>query len=144
MIRNKWWAKILRFIGVVLMGLTAAFTILSGVGTTCIALAAEIYGDKWAPLVPFKWLCILFVIVTVTIGVMGVRAVVMLIKGRPNAYRFTLIALGWGFLVGFIHMLVSRSLRGNSMPVDSVVYMTVLTLVVFLIYRIPTIWHGVD
>ncbi len=144
MIRNKGWAKFLRFIGVVLMGLTVAFTILSRVGTTCIALAAEIYGDKWAPLVPFKWLYILFVIATVTTGVMGVRAVVMLIKGRPNAYRFTLIALGLGILVDFIHMLVSRSLRGSSMPVDPVVYTTVLTLVVFLIYRIPTIWQGVD
>ncbi len=144
MTRNKWWAKVLRFIGVVLMGLTAAFTILSGAGTTCIALAAETYGDKWAALVPFKWLYILFVIATVTVGVMGVRAVVMLVRGRPNAYRFTLIVLVLGILVGVIHMLVSRSLRGSSMPVDPVVYTTVLTLIVFLIYRIPAIWQGVD
>ncbi len=144
MTRNKWWAKLLRFIGIVLVGLTAAFTILSGAGTTCIALAAETYGEKWADLVPFKWLYILFVIATVTIGVMGVRAVVMLVKGRPNAYRFTLITLVLGIVVGVIHMLVSRNLRGSSMPVDPVVYTTVLTLIVLLIYRIPAIWQAVD
>ena len=35
-------------------------------------------------------------------------------------------------------------LRGSSMPVDAVVYMTVLTLVFFLLIRIPPIWTGVD
>jgi hypothetical protein len=35
-------------------------------------------------------------------------------------------------------------LRGNSMPVDVVVYTTVLTLAVFLLFKIPFIWQGVD
>jgi len=35
-------------------------------------------------------------------------------------------------------------LRGKSMPVDAVVYTTILTLVVFLIFRIPGIWRGVN
>jgi predicted phage tail protein len=30
------------------------------------------------------------------------------------------------------------------MPVDAVVYITVLTLVIFLLFRIPSIWSGVD
>jgi hypothetical protein len=30
------------------------------------------------------------------------------------------------------------------MPVDGVVYTTVITLIVFLIFRIPRIWQGVD
>ena len=30
------------------------------------------------------------------------------------------------------------------MPVDGIVYITVLTLVIFLIFRIPAIWSGVD
>jgi hypothetical protein len=45
--------------------------------------------------------------------------------------------------VGIIHMLVSRALRGSSMPVDGVVYTTVLTLIVFLLFRIPRIWQAV-
>jgi len=49
-----------------------------------------------------------------------------------------------GLVVGVIHILTSRALRGSSMPVDAVVYITVLTLVIFLIFRIPAIWAGVD
>ena len=144
MSRNSSIAKLLRIVGIVLMGITAAFTLMGGAGTTCVALAAEKFGEKMAPIAPYKWLYILFVLVTVAIGVMGVRSVVLLIKGRANAYRYTLIALVLGILVGVIHMAVSRSLRGSSMPVDGVVYITVLTLLVFLLFRIPFIWQGVN
>jgi hypothetical protein len=131
-------------VGIVLMGITAVFTLMGGAGTTCVALAAEKFGEKMALLAPYQWLYIIFVLVTLTIGVMGIRAVILLIKGRPNAYRFTIITLALGILVGFIHMTVSRSLRGSSMPVDMVVYTTLLTLVIFLIFRIPVIWRGVN
>ncbi|MBN1449558.1 MAG: hypothetical protein JW963_00960 [Anaerolineales bacterium] len=97
-----------------------------------------------ASIAPFQWLYILFVIVTTAIGIMAARAVVLLAKGRPNSYRYALIALVLGIAVGAIHMLASRALRGMSMPVDAVVYTTVLTLVVFLLFRIPGIWQGVD
>jgi hypothetical protein len=144
MSRNSGLAKILRVLGIILMGITAAFTLLGGAGTTCIALAAENFGDKWAPLVPYKWLYVLFVIITLAIGVMGIRAVVLLIQGKHSAYRSAVIALVLGIVVGVIHMAVSRSLRGGSMPVDGVVYTTVLTLIVFIIFRIPAIWQGVN
>ena len=37
-----------------------------------------------------------------------------------------------------------RALRGKSMPVDAVVYTTVLTLVIFLLFRLPFLWNGVN
>jgi hypothetical protein len=135
--------KALQIVGIILMSLTASFTVLSGAGTTCVALGAEEY-PSMAGIVPYKWLYVLFVIVTLAIGVMGVRAVLLLIKGRPNAYRYSLIALILGVLVGGIHIGASRVLRGSSMPVDAVFYTSVLTLVVFLIFRIPCIWQKVD
>lgn len=135
--------KFLRFLGILLMSLTAAFTVLSGVGTTCVALAAEKY-DSMSAIEPYKWLYVIFVIVTLAIGVMGIRAVILLVKGRENAYRYSLMALVAGVVVGGIHMAVSRALRGSSMPVDAVVYTTVLTLIVFLIFRIPRVWELVD
>ena len=49
-----------------------------------------------------------------------------------------------GTVIGIIHIFASRSLRGKSMPVDAVVYTTVLTLVIFLLFKIPGIWNGVD
>ncbi len=112
--------KILRFIGILFMGVTALFTLTGGAGTTCVALAAEKY-DSMVGIAPYKWLYVIFVIVTVAIGVMMVRATVLLVKGRPNAYRYSIISLVLAIVVGVIHIAVSRALRGASMPVDGVV-----------------------
>lgn len=136
--------KILRGIAMALMGLTSVFTILSGAGTSCVALAAEKYGPKMSLIAPYKWVYILFVVVTLAIGIMGVRATVLLAKGKSNGYRYSVIALVLGLIIGVIHMLVSRGLRGSSMPVDGVVYFTVLTLIVFLIFRIPALYEKID
>lgn len=48
--RNKWGAKLLRIVGIVLMSLTAAFTLMGGVGTTCVALNPTDYEGKFAGL----------------------------------------------------------------------------------------------
>ena len=120
-----------------------AFTLLGGAGTSCVALAAEKY-DSMVALVPYKWLYVLFVVVTVAIGVMMARSVVLLIKGRLNAYRYSVISLVLGVVVGGIHMAVSRGLRGSSMPVDAVTYTAVLTLIIFLLFRLPGVWEKVD
>jgi len=135
--------KLFRFIGIVLMGLTAAFTIMGGAGTTCVALAAENYPSMLG-IAPYKWLYGIFVIATVAIGVMMARATLLLVKGRSNAYRYTIISLLLGIILGFIHVAVSRKLRGSSMPVDAVTYTAVLTLIVFLLFRIPGVWKKVD
>ena len=140
---NSIFSKIMRFLGILLMSLTAAFTILGGAGTSCAALLPTKW-DSMAPLAPYQWLYILYVIITIAIGVLGIRAVVKLVKGHKDSYKATLIALVAGVLIGGLHMYTSRMLRGSSMPVDAVVYMTVLTLVVFLLFRIPAIWKGVD
>ncbi len=137
-------AKFLRFIGILFMALTAAVTILAGAGTSCVAFLPTNWGESMAKIAPFQWLYIIYVIVTIAIGVLGIRAVVMLAKGRQGAYKAALLALVLGLVVGVVHMITSRSLRGSSMPVDGIVYITVLTLVIFLIFRIPAIWSGVD
>lgn len=136
--------KVLRWIGIILLGLTAAFTIMGGAGTTCVALDPTGYEGKYDAIADVQWLYIFFVIATILIGVMMARATVMLVKRKPNSYRDTIIALVAGIVIGVIHMIVSRSLRGASMPVDAVVYTAVLTLIVFLIFKIPSIWEKVN
>lgn len=143
MSHNSGLAKFLRFIGILSMALTGGFTLLGGVGTSCAAL----FPTKWenmAPLAPYQWLYILFVLGTTAIGVWGIWATVKLIKGTPDSYLMSLKALVAGVVVGGFHIYMSRLLRGKSMPVDAVVYMTVLTLVIFLLFRIPGIWQGVN
>lgn len=136
----SWWGKVLRFIAIVLMALTGGFTLLGGIGTTCAAL----FPTRWesmAPLARFQWLYILFVVSGIAIGVWGIRATIRLIRGAPDAYKMSLHVLVTGVIIGGVHIYVSRMLRGTSMPVDAVVYTTVLTLIVFLLLRIPFIWN---
>lgn len=144
MSHNSFFAKSLRFIGIVLMALTGGFTLLGGIGTSCAAFNPTGFGDSMAPLAPFQWLYILFVLIGVVIGVWGIWATVKLVKGAPDSYKMSMQALVAGVVVGFIHIYASRALRGKSMPVDAVVYTTVLTLIVFLLFRIPGIWQGVN
>lgn len=144
---NSGFSKFLRFIGIVLMALTAGFTLMGGIGTVCAALFTEKYAAEsasMAKLLGWGWLYTIFMLVTTAIGVMMLRAFILLIKASPTSYRDTLISLVAGVIVGFIHIFVSRALRGASMPVDMVTYTAAFTLIVFLIFRIPGIWSGVD
>ena len=140
---NSFFAKFLRFIGIVLMGLTGGFTLLGGIGTTCAALFPTKY-DSMAALAPFQWLYILFVITGIAIGLWGIWATVKLVRGTTGSYKMSLQALITGTLVGGLHIYMSQMLRGKSMPVDAVVYTTVFTLAIFLLFRIPSIWQGVN
>jgi len=142
--RNAWWAKILRIVGIVFMSLTAAFTLMGGAGTGCVALNPTGFGESFEGIAPFQWLWILFVLIGIAVGIMGVRAVVLLVKGMKNAYRCTLIALLIGSVINAIHLFASRLLRGSSMPVDAVLYTNVLTLIIFLLFHIPSVWQGMD
>jgi hypothetical protein len=140
---NSFFAKTFRFIGIVLMALTGGFTLLGGIGTTCAALFPTKY-ESMAALAPFQWLYILFVLLGIALGVWGIWATVKLVRGTSDSYLMSLQFLVAGVLVGGFHIYMSRLLRGNSMPVDAVVYTTVLTLIVFLLFRIPGIWQGVN
>lgn len=143
---NSFFAKFLRFIGIVLMALTAGFTILGGVGTACAAFDPlnPNWADTMGPLAQMQWLYIFYVLAGVALGIAGIRAIVLLVKGDPKAYRDTLITLLTGIVIGAIHIATSRMLRGKSMPVDAVVYTTILTLVIFLLFRLPGVWQSVD
>ncbi len=143
MSRASWWGKTLRFLGIVLMALTSGFTLLGGIGTTCAALFPTKW-DNMAPLAPFQWLYILFVLTGIALGVWGIGATVKLVRGTPDAYMTSLKALVAGAAIGGLHIYVSRLLRGKSMPVDAVVYMTVLTLILFLLLRVPFLWQGAN
>lgn len=136
--------KFLRFIAILFLSISALFNIAGGAGTTCVAINPTKY-ENFAAIAQIQWLYILFVVVTLALGIMMARAVILLVKGRTNGYRYALIALVSAILVGVVHMLVSRSLRGgSSMPVDGVVYTTALTLIIFLVLRIPGVWQRVD
>jgi hypothetical protein len=134
--------RLLRIMGIVLLGLTAVITLLSGIGTTCVALDATRY-DGMESIADYRWLYLLYVAAGVLIGALGIRATVLLVKGRRGSYRAALMALVLGAATGLLHMATSRALRGSSMPTDFVVYVTAATLAIFLAFRIPGIWRRV-
>jgi Kef-type K+ transport system membrane component KefB len=70
-----------------------------------------------------------------------VKALIGLIKRKPKGFRDSIVSLVLGIIIGVIHIAVSRSLRGSSMPTDGVVYVTILTLVVFAIFKVSGIWQ---
>ena len=130
--------KFLRFIGIIFMGISAAVTLLGGVGTTCVALNAAKY-DSMKAIADYQWLYIAYVIIGVALGVLGIRATVQLIRAKKGAEKSALLILVSSVVIGVIHILTSRALRGSSMPVDGVVYINVLTLVIFLLFQIPKV-----
>jgi len=134
--------KILRILAVILLGLTAVFHLLGGMGTTCVALGAEKY-DSMAGLVDYKWLYVLFVILGIIIGILGIRAAIHLARSKANAYRESIIVLVIGLLVTGVHMAASEILRGSSAPASMRVYLNLLTLIYFLLLLIPPIWQRV-
>jgi hypothetical protein len=146
MSHDRFFARFLRFIGIVLMGLTGGFTLLGGAGTACAAFSPTNpeWVDSMGALAPFQWLYILFVLFGIALGARGIWATVKLVRGTPDAYSTSIQALAAGLVIGGFHIYMSRMLRGKSMPVDAVVYTTALTLAIFLLFRIPGIWQGVN
>lgn len=142
--RENWWAILLRLFGIVFMSLTAAFTLLGSAGTTCVVLNPTGYGGKFSGIAPFQWLWILFVLFGIAAGILGVHAVVLLLKGSKHMYSAVIIALLLGTVVNAVHMFASRALRGESMPVDGVLYTNLLTLLLFLLFSIPGIWKVIN
>lgn len=130
--------KFLRFIGILFMGITTAVTLIGGVGTTCVALNPTAY-ESMKAIANYQWLYILYVLIGVALGVLGIRSTIQLARKKAGAEKTALYILIAGVVVGAIHMFSSRALRGSSMPVDGVVYITVITLIVFLLFRLPKV-----
>lgn len=120
------------------MGVTAAVTLLGGVGTSCVALNPAKH-ESMKAIASLQWLYILYVLIGIALGVWGVKATIGLNRGESGAERTSLFILTGGVIIGGIHMATSRALRGSSMPVDAVVYITGLTLIIFLLFRLPDV-----
>lgn len=135
--------RILRVVGIVLLGVTAAITLLSGIGTTCVALNAASY-EGMESIASYQWLYLFYVAAGVVVGLLGIRATAALVRGRRGSYRAALTVLLLGLATGGLHMATSRALRGASMPTDFIVYATGLTLALFLLFRLPGIWNHLN
>ena len=135
--------KILRILAILFMSIAVALTLLGGIGSTCAAFLTENFASM-SPLLPYRWLYQLLVVISVLAGVWGIRALIGLVKGKPWAFRETILVLVIGGASALIQIITSRTLRGSSMPTDVRLYATILALIVFLILRLPGVWEKVQ
>jgi hypothetical protein len=135
-----WFGKIIRIVAIILFGLTVVFSLMAGIGSICVALGAEKYGSM-AALAPFKWLYQLLVVLTIGASLYGVKALVDLVKNREAAFKEALIALIACLGLALVQVIASRILRGKSMPNDLRVYISLVTLLVFGLLRLPPVWN---
>lgn len=130
--------KVLRLAAILLLGLTAVFHLLGGIGTSCVALFAGRW-DSMAALVQYQWLYIVFVLVTVALSLFAIQATFWLARGRRGSFRYAFLILLVSLMVSGAHMAASEILRGSSAPTSMRVYLNALTLVVFLLLGLPPI-----
>ena len=140
--------KILRILALVLVGATAIFTLLGGIGTTCIAFNAEQYGKAFAAFIPYKPTYQMFVYTSIVAGVIGVAATVAMVRGSGWAYWGALLAAITGMGTAGAHMYYSSTLKEISFfaaaPENMRFYVSTITLVVLLVLRLPGVWQAVD
>ena len=140
--------KILRILAVVLVGATAIFTLLGGIGTTCIAFNAEQYGKAFAAFIPYKPTYQAFVVTSIIAGLIGVAALVAMVRGWGWAYWGAIAAALTGMATAGVHMYYSGTIKEISYfaaaPENMRFYVSAVTFVFLLVLRLPGVWQAVD
>jgi len=134
-------SRLPRMIIFVLLSLTAAMTLLGGIGTTCVAFNAENFGPRMAPLIPVKPIFQALVFVSIAAGAYGVYSIVLLARSKPGAYRAVLIFLLAGLVSSGVQFYYSLTLRGSTAPNNIRLYLTALALLVMLLLRLTGLWQ---
>jgi len=136
----------LRTLLVVLMALTAIITLLGGVGSTCVAFNAEQY-PGFKSLAPYKSILQILVYLSVLTAVAMIVVTYWTARASQWFYIGALITLLIGGGAAAVQMYYSSSVRGISFfaaaPTNVRLYITIATLIVFAIVRLPGLWNKV-
>jgi hypothetical protein len=135
--------RALKIIAIILMAMTAAMNLLGGSGTVCAAFLTKQYPPMW-PLLDYQWLYQTLMITTIITGIAGIWATVKLVRGGETAYRNALIILGIGSALGLTQYVASQIIRGAATPANMKFFTNFVTLIVFLLLRLPGLREKVD
>jgi hypothetical protein len=142
---NDETGKVLRTVGIIFFGLTTAMNLLGGIGTTCAAFLTRDYPPYWALIKEdLQWLYQGLVVTTVILGIVGIWVTVQLARGKKTAFRNALIVLVIGTILGGIQFYYSMQLFGKATPANVKFFSNVVTLILFLIFLIPSIRERVN
>ena len=134
--------RALRIITIILLSLTIVFTVLGGAGTSCVAWNADTLEGSMAKMAPVMTQLKILVVLSIAAGLWGIYSTIRLSKGRANGWLFTILFLVIGAVTSGIQYYYSSTLRGSTAPNSMRLYITLLTLLVLLIIRLPGIWTG--
>jgi hypothetical protein len=140
---NNALGRILRTGVIILVGLTAAFNVMGGVGTSCAAFLTKNFPPMWV-LFDYQWLYQTFVVTTTLVGLAGIWTTIKLVRGGEHVVRNTLIVLGAAILITGINVAVSLSLRGKAAPADVRLYFNIFTMAAVLASRLPALRKLID
>jgi len=138
-------AKILRVIAILLLGMTAAMNLLGGAGTFCAAFSSNVgYRMAFKAIMDYRWIYQIVMVLTIPTGIAGIMALVKLIEGKSDAYRFSIIILIIGTILGATQFIASTVLRGKATPANVKFFINIATLVYFAILQFPEIRQKLD
>ncbi len=142
------WGKILRATAVILAALAAGFTLVGGAGTFCVAWNADSYGNAFAAFVPYMPVYQLFVYINAVTGIVGLWLTYRLVRGGRRAYAGIVAILCVYAVTAGIQMWYSSTLKETSFldtaPNSMRLYVYLLTLLVFIIVKLPGIRDKVN
>jgi|OpeIllAssembly_1097287.scaffolds.fasta_scaffold02360_4 hypothetical protein len=143
--KNSKSSLTLKIVLALFLGASTVMTLLGAVGTACLAWN----GDKYGP--PFKWIVAampmyqVLVYVSLVAGVALAIVTYAFLRGDKWFYLGSLIFLIVGGGAAAYQMYLTSSLKGVSFfqtaPTNVRFYITVATLIAFLIVRFPGIWN---
>jgi hypothetical protein len=137
--------KALRTTAIIFLGGTAAMNLLGGIGTTCAAFSNNVgYKMAFRAILDYRWLYQSLVVTTILIGLVGISVLIKLIRGGPNVYRNAIIVLVIGTILGGIQFYASMTLRGKAVPANVKFYVNLITLIVFLAFKLPSLRDKID
>ena len=135
--------KFLRITAIILMGITSAHILLGASGSVCISWFPEQY-ESLVNVVPYKGIYQIATSFTFVAAFIGIWSVVGLVRGKSKAYTLAVSALILSIVTALTKMYYSNMLRGSTMPTDIRLYLSIFTLLYFLMLRLPGIKDKVD
>jgi len=142
--KNRGRAFYFRAAIVIAMATVAAFEIMSGVGTTCVAFWPEKWGEEFANYVPYAGVYQAITIVTLIVGLAASVVTYAFIRREKWAFWAAIIVLVAGIASGGIHMYYSDLLRDSTAPASMRVYLDILVLVFLFVVRLMPVWKELN
>jgi hypothetical protein len=142
------WGKILRAVAVIAAAMAAAFTLIGGAGTSCVAWNADTYGRAFAAFVPYMPVFQLFVYINAVTGIVGLWLTYRLVRGGNRAYAGIVAIICLYLVTAGVQMWYSSTLKETAFldtaPNNMRFFVYALTLIVLIIVKLPGIRDKVD